>query len=350
MMKRNFFDLKLSDLSGVLSDMDPKPFRLGQVLRWAYVMGADGFDLMTDMPKDLRDKLDEVLDLSPMAVLDELRSRDGSVKWLYGLHDGELVESVMIREEGHNTLCLSTQAGCGMGCTFCETATVGLRRNLSLGEITAQVAYAIRTLEGRNRLRNLVFMGMGEPLKNLDALVPALENILDPSGFDYSPRRVTVSTCGWVPGIVRLAKEGLGVNLAISLNAPDDSIRDLLMPVNRKYPLAQLMEAVRAYPLRPRQRITFEYVIIGGINDSDEHALKVAGLLRGIPSKINLISYNETSALYRKPEEGRIEGFQRVLLSRGCLATIRRSRGEEIGAACGQLRALSKGTVHAGEK
>lgn len=341
-MKQNFFDKTFDELAGILSGMDSRPFRLNQVLRWAYVMGADGFHRMTDMPRDLRERLGSVLDMTPLIPVEELRSHDGILKSLYELHDGERVESVLIPEEGHNTLCVSTQAGCNMGCTFCETATIGLRRNLSMGEITAQVAYAVRALGSRTSLRNLVFMGMGEPLRNLDALIPALHIILDPAGFDYSPRRVTVSTCGWVPGIHRLAREGLGVNLAISLNASDDLVRSRLMPVNRRYPLAKLMEAVRKYPLKPRQRITFEYVLVKGINDDDEDARRVAGLLRGIPSKVNLISYNTTSAEYREPGEDRLEGFARVLLAEGVTVTVRKSRGEEIGAACGQLRAVSE--------
>ncbi len=344
---QDFFDKTFDDLSSILAGLDPKPFRLNQILRWVYVMGADGFGQMTDIPADLRGKLENILDLNPMKVVDERRSRDGTVKFLYELQDGERVEAVMIPEEGHNTLCVSTQAGCNMGCTFCETATIGLRRNLSMGEITAQVVYAIRALGSRIRLRNLVFMGMGEPLRNLDALIPALDVILDPSGLNYSPRRVTVSTCGWVPGIDRLARNGRGVNLAISLNAPDDNTRNRLMPVNRRYPLARLLEALRDYPLASRQRITFEYVLVGGINDSDEQARMIAGLLRGIPAKINLISYNATSAQFRQPAEGRLETFQQVLLDKGILATIRKSRGEEIGAACGQLRAMSEGMSNA---
>ncbi len=218
---------------------------------------------------------------------------------------------------------------------------MGLRRGLSRGEILCQVAEAVRVLGKRRLLRNLVFMGMGEPLANLDEVIPALSILLDQRGFDFSPRHVTVSTCGLVPGLARLGVEGGGVNLAVSLNAADDGTRNRLMPVNRSYPLGALMEALRAYPLRPRQRITIEYVLVEGVNDSDADALRLAELLRGIPSKVNLIPCNPNSKGMTPPTEERQRAFAEVLLGRGRFASVRKSRGSEIGAACGQLRAAA---------
>jgi len=338
-MKENFFDKSFDELDGLLKDLGQSPYRLDQVLKWAYFHTVQDFPEMTNIPADLREKLSEVLDLEPLKIEDRSVSQDGTQKLLLSLGDGELVETVLIPEEGYTTQCLSTQAGCGMGCTFCETARDGLSRDLSRGEILAQVAMASRILGDRRRVRNLVFMGMGEPLKNLDEVVPALKVILDSRGFDYSYRRVTVSTCGWIPGIKRLGDEGLGVNLAISLNAGDDDTRSKIMPVNRRYPIKDLIKAAREYPIRSRQRITFEYVLMEGLNDSDIDAQKVAGLLKGIPCKVNLIPCNETSAQYMPSGEARSSAFQKVLLDSGILATIRSSRGSEIGAACGQLRA-----------
>ncbi len=346
-MKANFFDKTFEELSGILGKLDPKPFRLDQVLRWAYVKGVADFSQMTNMPVELRDKLAEALSLNPLDLQEEVESLDGTVKSLFQMPDGELIESVIIPEEGHRTLCVSTQAGCAMGCSFCETATIGLRRNLSQGEILAQVACAIRKLGDRLALRNLVFMGMGEPLRNMEALVGALEVIIDVKGFNFSPRRVTVSTCGWVPGIERLAREGLDVNLAVSLNAADDETRDRLMPVNRKYPLKRLMKSIREYPLQPRQRITFEYVLIDGVNDGIEDARRLVKLLGSLPAKVNVIAYNSTSAGWTPPREKAMNTFQEILMGSGLLATVRKSRGGEIGAACGQLGARAAGGMNA---
>jgi len=338
-MKTNFFDRSIDELAVILEDLGQTPYRLDQVLNWAYVRTVPDFSGMTNLSAGLREKLSDILDLDPLTLVDRKRSRDGTEKLLLSLEDGELVETVLIQEKGYMTQCLSTQAGCGMGCTFCESARDGLSRDLTRGEIIAQVATASRVLGNRRRLRNLVFMGMGEPLKNLDEVVPSLEIILDSRGFDFSPRRVTISTCGWVPGIKRLSDEGLGVNLAISLNAGDDGTRTEIMPVNRIYSIKDLIKAAREYLLNNRQRITFEYVLIDGLNDSDDDAMKVAGLLKGIPCKVNLIPCSETSAGYMPSGEARSTAFQKVLLDSGILATVRSSRGSEIGAACGQLRA-----------
>ncbi|UCG38789.1 MAG: 23S rRNA (adenine(2503)-C(2))-methyltransferase RlmN [bacterium] len=336
---RSFFDLGRAELEQLLSGLDTKPFRRKQLLKWVYLRGVGQFESMTDMPLPLREELSRRLDLHPMREVARNATDDGTVKFLHILEDGALIESVLIPEEGHHTLCLSTQSGCAMDCVFCDTARAGAGRNLTAGEILAQIVYAVRYLGDRARLRNLVFMGMGEPLQNLDALVPALGIILDEDALGFSPRRVTVSTCGWVPGMERLGSTGTDVNLAVSLNATDDRTRSLLMPVNRKYPLARLMDAVRDYPLRARSRITFEYVLIEDINDSDEDVRRLVKLLEGIPSKVNLIPCNVNSSGLRGPGQERVRAFQEALLEKGVLATLRKSRGQDIQAACGQLRA-----------
>jgi len=340
---RNFFDLTVDELGRVLADLDPRPFRVDQILRWVYRMGANDFSIMTDIPGELRESLSRLLDLNP--VQENLRqvAGDGTVKFLYILRDGARIESVLIPDGGHFTLCVSTQTGCSMSCVFCETGRSGPGRNLTTGEILAQVVYGFRFLGSRLGLRNLVFMGMGEPLQNLDALEPALKIILSGRALDFSPRRVTVSTCGWVPGIDLLGSRGLDVNLAVSLNATEDKTRSRIMPVGLKFPLKQLMEAVRRYPLKSRRRITFEYVLIDHVNDSPKDASRLAGLINGIPAKINLIPCNANSSSLKAPTEERARAFQEALLDKGVLATMRTSRGEEIMAACGQLKRSENG-------
>lgn len=333
----NLFDKSFEELTGILSDMDTSSFRLDQLLKWVYVRGAGDFMSMSDMPASLREYLAVRLDLNPMETVSETHTGDGTSKYLLKLEDGSYIESVLMPEEGRYTLCISTQTGCSMGCRFCETGSMSSGRNLSRGEILAQVAYAVRQVRQRVRLRNLVFMGMGEPLMNLDELLPALAVILDERAFNFSPRRVTVSTCGWLPGLRRLGESGIGVNLAVSLNAGDDETRSSLMPVNRKYPLAELMAALRAYPLKSGQRVTFEYVLMAGINDRIRDARNLAGLLRGVPAKVNLIPFNETSSEYRAPDSETVSRFCESLSAAGLTATVRRSRGADIGAACGQL-------------
>jgi 23S rRNA (adenine2503-C2)-methyltransferase len=340
---KNFFDLTIEELEKLLTGLDPRPFRVDQLLRWVYRMGADSFVEMTDMPAGLRKTLSNLLDLNPVRVLSSHIAEDGTVKNLYILQDGETIESVLMPESEHYTLCVSTQSGCSMSCAFCETGRSGSVRNLTMGEILAQVVCALRHLGNRLKLRNLVFMGMGEPLKNLDALLPALGIILSERALDFSSRRITVSTCGWIPGIERLASEGLDVNLAVSLNATDDKTRSRIMPVNRQFPINRLLEVVRKYPLKARRRITFEYVLMDQVNDSTEDAIRLAALLSDIPSKVNIISCNMNSSALKAPPEDRTRAFQETLLSKGVMATLRKSRGEEIMAACGQLKASTNG-------
>jgi len=340
---QNFFDLSFEELERLLADLDPRPFRAAQVLRWVYTLGIDDFNLMTDMPVRLRESLSALCDLRTMREIERTETGDQIVKFLHVLADGEMIESVLIPEDGHNTLCVSTQSGCSMSCAFCETGRSPGGRNLTTGEILAQIVYAIRFTGDRLKVRNLVFMGMGEPLLNLGSLLPALEVILSDRGLNFSTRRVTVSTCGWVPGIIQLANEGPDVNLAVSLNATDDQTRSKIMPVNRQYPIGTLMDAVNRFPLKARRRITFEYVLIEGINDTQEDARRLKSILKGIPAKVNLIPCNENFSGFRAPSEGKAKAFQERLLDYGVLATMRKSRGQEIGAACGQLKAECAG-------
>ena len=343
---KNFFDLSFVELEKLLADLDSRSFRLAQVLRWVYTLGVDDFRNMTDMPVSMRESLAGLCDLMPMREIERSETRDQTVKFLHMLGDGEMIESVIIPEDGHNTLCVSTQSGCNMSCAFCETGRNPGGRNLTTGEILAQIVYAIRFTGDRLRVRNLVFMGMGEPLLNLESLQLALEVILSDRGLNFSPRRVTVSTCGWVPGIIRLATEGPDVNLAVSLNATDDKTRSKLMPVNRQFPIGTLMEAVGRFPLKARRRITFEYVLIEGVNDTQEDVLRLQKLLKGLKAKVNLIPCNENFSGLRAPSEDKARAFQDSLYDYGVLATMRKSRGQEIGAACGQLKAGSAGKQH----
>ncbi|MDF1536317.1 MAG: 23S rRNA (adenine(2503)-C(2))-methyltransferase RlmN [bacterium] len=342
----NFFDLTFEQLEKLLAELDPKPFRTDQVLKWVYVRGAADFGAMTDMPLVLREELSSMVELNPMREIERHDSDDGTVKFLHILEDGEMIESVIIPEEGHKTLCISTQTGCAMGCVFCETGRTRGGRDLTPGEILAQVVYAVRYVGDRLDLRNLVFMGMGEPLRNLESLLCSLEIILSDRALDFSPRRVTVSTCGWVPGVLCLAGAGLDVNLAVSLNATEDATRTKLMPVNRKYPIRELMKAVKSFPVKARRRITFEYVLIEGVNDTLEDAWRLAYILKGLPSKVNLIPCNDNRSGLKAPSPSRIEAFQSALFAKGVLTTVRKSRGQEIEAACGQLRAAAEVRNH----
>jgi 23S rRNA (adenine2503-C2)-methyltransferase len=265
-------------------------------------------------------------------------SRDGSAKLVLRLGDGQMVQSVVMPDRDRLTLCVSTQVGCGYGCAFCLTGTMGLVRNLTAGEIVGQVWAARASLEPGARLTHVVFMGMGEPLANYAATVKALRIILAPLGFGFSPRRITVSTVGLVRGLERLARENLRVNLAISLHAATDEVRSQLMPVNRGWGLDDLLAACRRFPLAVRQRMTFEYTLLDQVNDSPEDAKRLVRRLRGLRAKVNLIPFNEwPGSTFRRPAPERILAFQRALLDAGLLATVRWSKGEDVGAACGQL-------------
>ena len=313
-----------------------KPYHGRNLFRWVHKHGVTDLAAMTDLSKALRERLQREAVLEPPRAVLEQPSSDGTVKWLIELCDGQRIETVFIPEESRSTLCVSSQVGCALDCRFCATARQGFSRNLTSGEIIGQVWHATRAL-GRAPT-NIVLMGMGEPLANFDAVVRALDVMQDDFAYMLAKTRVTVSTSGIVPNIYRLA-EVSDVSLAVSLHAPDDALRDRLVPINRKYPLAQLIPACRAY-LRgePRRRITWEYVMLADVNDSDRHAKALIRLLEGIPSKVNLIPFNPfpgSSFTTSAPE--RIEAFRQRLKRAGLIALTRKTRGDTIAAACGQL-------------
>jgi 23S rRNA (adenine2503-C2)-methyltransferase len=327
----------------VVETLGEKPFRAKQIYTWLHQKGATSFEEMTDLSKSLREKLAEQATLVGVEVDLEQRSVDGTIKYRWRTHDGHFIESVYMPSPDRRTLCVSSQVGCAMKCGFCMTGTMGIKRNLSVGEIVAQVHQVnrrVREEEGSDTLRpltNLVFMGMGEPLHNFENLKKALSILQSQEGPNFSHRHITVSTVGLVPMIERLGRE-TDVKLAVSLNASNDEQRSAMMPVNRKWNIATLLEACRNFPMRVGRRITFEYVLLNGVNDTDEDAARLIKLLRGIPAKVNLIPYNENPGLgFESVAEARAEDFK-VLLNAGKIAAyVRQNRGRDIAAACGQL-------------
>lgn len=338
--------LDRSGLEAYCAELGEKPFRAKQLLQWLHQRGVSDFEAMTDLSKGLRAKLAVDVTLAEPQVLNEQRSADGTVKWLLGLADGNAVETVFIPEEERGTLCISSQAGCPLDCKFCATGYGGFQRNLATAEIIAQVRHA-RARVGE-RLTNIVFMGMGEPLLNYDAVLPTIRLLLDDLAYGLSRRRITVSTVGVVPRIEQLGQEA-PVNLAISLHAVSDEVRDRIVPINRTYPLERLLGACRDYPLPKGRRITFEYVMLDGVNDSPEEADRLAGLLRGIPAKVNLIPFNPfPQAEFRRSPAAAIDRFRDILLGHGLVAVTREPRGEDIAAACGQLQGQARVGASAG--
>jgi len=314
-------------------------YRGRQLAGWIYRKGVFDFGAMTDLPGRFRERLARETTIALPAIARAAASADGSQKFELRLGDGRTVQTVLMPDEDRLTLCLSTQVGCGFACAFCYTGTMGLLRHLAAGEITGQLLAVRATLPPGTRITHIVFMGMGEPLANYAATVKALRTLTSPHGLGYSPRRITVSTVGLVQGIDRLAREGLKVNLAVSLHAASDEVRGRLMPVNRGWGLEDLLAACRRFPLPVRQRMTFEYVLLDGVNDAPEEARRLARRLAGLRAKVNLIPFNPwTGSGFRRPPLERILAFQRFLLDAGITATIRWSKGEDIGAACGQLR------------
>jgi len=339
MSPTNLIGLLPSELEDLAVDLGASRYRGRQLATWIYRKNVVELDAMTDLPRDFKTALAERAVIELPHVERVTPSQDGSRKLVLRFADGNPVSAVVMPDEDRITLCLSTQVGCGYACAFCLTGTMGLERNLTAAEIVGQLMVANRLLEG-HRVTHLVFMGMGEPLANYEPLVTALRILTDTKlGVGYSPRRITVSTVGLVKGIERLGGENLKVNLAISLHAADDETRGRLMPVNRSWNLDALMAAVRKYPLAPRQRIFFEYVLLDGVNDSPEDAARLGRLLRGVRSKVNLIPFNDWDGTgFSRPPIARILAFQSILLDAGITTTVRWSKGEDIGAACGQLR------------
>ena len=398
-MKTNLKSLSEKELSEFIESLGQKPYRTGQIINWIYVKLAASFDEMTDLPLSLREVFNKTAYISSISLLKRQISGDGTQKFLFKLEDGETIESVLIPDNDKRrlTLCISSQVGCAMRCGFCVTGKMGFKRNLKAYEIVDQVISVGRLITQKSKIpphplkiplcpplskgdvggflnggrgdleiANIVFMGIGEPLNNFEEVVNALWRLTGTMGF--SKKKITVSTAGIVPGIPELAKKGPGVNLAVSLNATTDEIRNKIMPINKKYPLKELLNACKNFPLPLRRKITFEYVLLDGINDSGQDALRLIKLLKGIRAKINLIPYNPiynppsppdnppTSPFnkggqrgilkggmggfgFKKPADAKILAFQKILINAGITAIIRKSKGEDIKAACGQLRA-----------
>jgi 23S rRNA (adenine2503-C2)-methyltransferase len=306
-------------------------------MSWLYQKGAVNIDDMTNLSLPLREELKLVACLSFLKPNQVLESKDGAKKYLFSLEDGEMIESVLIPEKGRYTLCISTQLGCALKCRFCLTGKRGLVRNLTTAEIVGQVGAVLTHLEDKGTLKNIVLMGMGEPLNNYENTLKALEIIFHPHGFYISYRRVTLSSAGVIPILTRLGRESK-VNLAISLNSADNETRSFLMPINRKYPLSELIAALKDYPLPPRKRITFEYILIAGVNDSLRDAQKLIDLLRPLRCKINLIPFNEHQGVdFKRPTQESIDSFRDFLIDHHYTTMVRESRGKDISAACGQL-------------
>ncbi|MFO7708661.1 MAG: 23S rRNA (adenine(2503)-C(2))-methyltransferase RlmN [Desulfobacterales bacterium] len=336
----NLLNLSREWLAQWLAGRGIAAYRAGQVLTWVYRRQADDFDAMSDLGKELRALLSRQFRIPRLAILARQASADGTSKYLFGLEDGERIETVLIPERDHLTLCVSSQVGCAQNCRFCLTAKGKLRRNLTGGEILAQVRDVRQELPDPAQLTNIVFMGMGEPLANLDNLLAALALITDSGiGLGFAARRVTVSTAGLVPQMLEFGRRSR-VSLAVSLNAADNDTRSRLMPINRTYPLESLLAACRSYPLPPGRRITFEYILIKGVNDAPEDARRLARLLHPIRCKVNLIPFNpHAESGFERPAEPAIRAFQEVLLRKHFTVIIRHSKGQDISAACGQLRA-----------
>ena len=339
--KINLLGLDRPGLEGLFAKLGEKPFRASQVLKWVHDRGVTDFDAMTDLSKALRGKLAEISEIRvPTATLDQ-ESTDGTHKWLLQLDGSNAVETVLIPETSRDTLCISSQVGCALECSFCSTGVQGFNRNLSAAEIVGQVWFVNRELERREpgrRVTNVVLMGMGEPLLNYKNVIPAMGVMTDDHAYGLSKRRVTLSTSGVVPALYRMQAD-TDVSLAVSLHAPNDPLRDELVPINRKYPIAELLKACRNYIAdKPHRSITWEYVMLDGVNDTDEHAYQLAALIDGIPSKVNLIPFNPfPEARYKRSSAQRIERFSAILSRRGVVTTTRKTRGEDIDGACGQL-------------
>jgi len=333
--RTNLLDFTLPRLTEWLAARGEKPFRARQVFRWIHQRGVGDFDAMTDLAKTLREKLHASAEVRAPAVLSEHRSADGTIKWLFDVGTGNGIETVFIPEEDRGTLCVSSQVGCALACDFCSTGRQGFNRDLAVGEIIGQLWMAVRS---GVRVTNVVMMGMGEPLNNFAPVVDAMSIMLDDHAYGLSRRRVTLSTSGVVPQIRKL-KEALPVALAVSLHAPNDAIRSRIMPVNDAYPISALLDACRDYlESAPRDFITFEYVMLKGVNDAPDHARELARLLATVPSKVNLIPFNPfPDSGFEATEMERVRRFQKILLDAGYVATIRKTRGDDIDAACGQL-------------
>jgi len=336
----NLLGKSAEELRAILDALGEKGYRSAQIYHAIYAERKFDFAAMTNLPAALRERLARDTAITLPQIVRRHRSSDGTVRYVLAISEGKPanIETVFMPEENRQTICISTQAGCAVDCQFCLTATLGLTRNLAAGEIVGQVLVALE--DNREELKpqtNIVLMGQGEPLLNYDAVMAALRILLDPNGVAIAPRHAALSTSGIIPGIDRLAKEKVRPNLAISLNASSNEQRDQIMPINRKYPLEKLLDACRKYPLRPREWLLFEYVLLGGFNDSPEDARRVVRLLANIRAKVNLIPWNPGALPYERPDRAPVEEFQRILIEKGVRCFIRDSRGQDVMAACGQL-------------
>lgn len=353
MAKINLKELNKEGIIAFVKKHGLPAYRARQLLHWIYEKKAQSIEEITELSKELRKEISETAYISNLKLLDRLVSGDGTEKFLFELEDGQTIESVLIPDKDRQTICISSQVGCAMGCGFCLTGKIGIKRNLKAYEIIDQIISVRRLISktcphippparGEDRgVTNIVFMGMGEPLLNFDEVVDALHRITELLGF--SKRRITVSTCGIAPKITDLFKKAPHVKLAISLNAATNKVRDLLMPINKKYPIEVLLNACRTVPLSPRDKITFEYVMVDGINDSPSDAKSLVKILKTIPSMVNLIPFNPyEGSKFKRPSEEKVLAFQKILSDSNILAFIRKSKGQNIFAACGQLKAKYK--------
>lgn len=335
--KPNLRNLSLEEIETLIAGLGKEKYRARQIMKWLYANGAISFSEMTDLSGQFRSQLLEMASISEPAISHIQASGDGTKKILFRLTDGFFIESVLIPGRNHWTACISTQAGCAMGCRFCFTGSQGFKRNLFLSEITGQMTMLRRHLPEGPEIKNIVFMGMGEPLTNYENTLKAVRILTSDYGLGFSTRKITISTCGLAPMIRQLGKD-ICVNLAISLNASNDQTRSELMPVNKKYPLSELLAACREYPMPGRRMLTFEYILLAGVNDAIEDAKSLVKLLRGLHCKVNLIAFNEfPGSAYRTPKPETISAFQQVLLDHHYTAILRASHGSDILAACGQL-------------
>jgi 23S rRNA (adenine2503-C2)-methyltransferase len=330
------------ELNEFLNSFGKEGYRTIQILRWLYQKGVQSFDEMTNLSKGFRQELWRVSVISTLRPLQVEQASDGTKKCLFDLGDGNRIESVLIPDKARLTLCLSTQVGCAFGCRFCLTGKMGWKRDLTISEILNQILAFKKMLPEKRSITNIVLMGMGEPLANYENSLKAIALMAHPDAFKFSSRRITLSTVGLLPELERLSKEKISFRLALSLNATEDETRSYLMPVNRRYPFHKVLALCRHFPLKPRTRITFEYVMVEGINDSPQDAKRLLKILKSIPSKVNLIPLNESPEIpLRKPSEENVKGFQKILMEGGLTAIVRTSKGREISAACGQLQGKS---------
>ncbi len=336
--RHDIAELEVSELEDAVAALGWPRFHARQLFSWVYKRGVTDVGEMTDLGRDLRSSLSASFRVLTPEVVRRETSSDGTTKFLLRLEDGQLIESVFIPDTPANTFCISTQVGCAMRCGFCLTGKMGIVRNLTAGEIAGQVRLLARELHMLDARFNIVLMGMGEPLHNYDATMKALRIVADEHGLAVSPRRITLSTVGVLPALERLATEPLMPNLAISLHATTEEQRDALVPINRKYGLEELLNACRRFPVKRRARITFEYVMLAGVNDTDEDARRLVRLLSGIRAKVNLLPLNEAAGIpYQRPSDQRVNRFAQILAERGVAVSVRKSRGRDIRAACGQL-------------